>query len=310
MPALTPSADQVLIFLAIVEHGSFSAAARALGRTQSSVTYAIKGLEADLGVAVFDRTTRSLEMTPAGRALLPTARRMARELETMRRVADAASRGLEPRVVVVVDALYPPARLVALLRRFQAVFPTVTVRAGVESVHAAAESLLRGEAVLGILGPVVEKYPGLAYLPIGAVERIPVAAPSHPLARWEGEIPASAFRDFVHIVLSSRSRQPRGRLFPIPSSGIWRMNDLALKRVAILDGVGWGRLPLHTVEDDLSAGRLRRLRVGQLEGANWTLPVPLHVAFRSGEVLGPAASWLRDALAGDGITGGAGVEAG
>ena len=64
------SLDQLETFASVAETGSFSAAARRLGRTQSTVSVAIANLEADLGVALFDRTPRVPTLTEAGRSLL------------------------------------------------------------------------------------------------------------------------------------------------------------------------------------------------------------------------------------------------
>src|ERR1700733_2443905 len=62
------------VFAAIAEHGSFVAAARALGLSTPSVSQALRGLEAKLGVRLFNRTTRSVTLTEAGRELLKQVR--------------------------------------------------------------------------------------------------------------------------------------------------------------------------------------------------------------------------------------------
>jgi DNA-binding transcriptional LysR family regulator len=297
MATFLPSTDQVFTLLAVVEHGSFSAAAKAMTRTQSSVTYAIQKLEADLGIAIFDRSARLPVLTIEGRAMIPIARRLAAELETMQRTADGMASGLERKLLLVVDCLFPTAPLLDVLKKFNDHYPTVRARIAVEAMHAAAESVVSGASMFGIVGPVVERYPELAFLPIGSIERIPVVAPGHPMADWKRAIPAEGFRDHIHFVLSNRSRQPRHRVFNSPSSAIWRVNDIGMKHAAILAGLGWGRLPQHLVQTDLDAGRLVRLRVGRLDGVDWSRPVPMHIAYRRGEVLGPAASWMLEALA-------------
>lgn len=296
MSAFLPSTDQVLTLLAVVEHGNFSAAAKAMKRTQSSVTYAMQKLEADLGVAIFDRSARLPVLTIAGRAMVPIARRLASELETMQRTADSIASGLERKLLLVVDSAFPTAPLMQVLGKFNVRYPTVRARIAVETMHAAAESVVSGASMVGIVGPVVERYPELASLPIGSIERIPVVAAGHPMAKWPGTIPAEAFCDHIHLVMSNRSRQPRHRVLNSPSSVIWRVNDIGMKHAAILDGLGWGRLPRHLVQADLDAGRLVRLRLGRQEGGDWSSPLPMHIAYRRGDVLGPAATWMLEAL--------------
>ena len=72
MDALT--LDQVRVFLSVVDEGSFPKAAKSLQRAQSAVTYAIRKLEAEIGVPLFDRSAYRSVLTPAGRALLTRAR--------------------------------------------------------------------------------------------------------------------------------------------------------------------------------------------------------------------------------------------
>ena len=70
-----PTLDQIAVFLAIVETGSFAAAARKLGRATSVISYAITNLEAQLGVTLFARAgTAKPKLTDAGRAILADSR--------------------------------------------------------------------------------------------------------------------------------------------------------------------------------------------------------------------------------------------
>ena len=62
----TPTLDQLRVFLTVVEAGSFAGAARRLGRATSVVSYSIANLEAQLGLAIFDReSTRKPQLTEA-----------------------------------------------------------------------------------------------------------------------------------------------------------------------------------------------------------------------------------------------------
>jgi DNA-binding transcriptional LysR family regulator len=122
----TPSIDQLLVLLAVVETGSFTAAAKRLGRATSAITYAIDTLEKQLGLSLFDRgTTRKPKLTQQGEAIVSEARAVAESIETFRARVKGLRAELEPEVSLVVDSLFPNDRLVALLRDFHAAFPTV-----------------------------------------------------------------------------------------------------------------------------------------------------------------------------------------
>src|SRR5271154_2231676 len=89
----TPTLDQLHVLTAVVEAGSFSAAARRLHRAQSVVSYTIANLEAQLGVALFARDGRRPLLTDAGRALVADARRVGRLVDELRARAAAPRAG-------------------------------------------------------------------------------------------------------------------------------------------------------------------------------------------------------------------------
>jgi len=98
------SLDQLRVFVAVVETGSFSAAARALHRAQSAVTYAIQKLEAQVGTEVFDRSSYRPTLSREGRLLLPQARRIVDDVGRFRAMAQNMSRGMEAEVRLLVAA--------------------------------------------------------------------------------------------------------------------------------------------------------------------------------------------------------------
>src|SRR5512145_18307 len=114
--------DQLRVFRQVAESGSFSAAARAMHRAQSAVTYAVQKLEDQVGTPLFDRSGYRPVLSDAGRALLPRAARILEELAAFSSQARAISGGLEPEVSLVVDPTFPTPVLVKVLARFQREF--------------------------------------------------------------------------------------------------------------------------------------------------------------------------------------------
>ena len=96
------SSDSVQVFLAVLDHGSFSAAARALGRVPSAVSMAMANLEADLNLQLFERIGREPRPTPAARALEPQARLLAAQLQQLNAQALALTQGLEERLTLAI----------------------------------------------------------------------------------------------------------------------------------------------------------------------------------------------------------------
>jgi DNA-binding transcriptional LysR family regulator len=143
--------DQIRIFLAVADAGSFSKAAKQLNRAQSAVTYAIQKLEAQFSIPLFDRTAYRPALTEAGRALLPRARRISEETNAFRGTARSLASGLEAELTIVVDSMFPMHAVVEALRSFTATFPTVPPRVYVQSLGAAAELVLDGTCMIGLL---------------------------------------------------------------------------------------------------------------------------------------------------------------
>lgn len=180
----TPTFDQLRIFLAVVDSGSFAGAGRQLNRAVSVISYGIANLEAQLGVLLFDREgTKKPRLTTAGEAVLAEARTVAQGIDGLRAKVKGLLDGLEAEVNLAVDVMLPTRRLGEVLRAFRAEFPTVTLRLHVEALGAITSLVLEGKAVLGISGPLAVGMNGIECEAAGSVPMVPVAAPDHPLGR-------------------------------------------------------------------------------------------------------------------------------
>jgi len=284
--------DQLRVFRQVAEAGSFSAAARAMHRAQSAITYAVQNLEAQVGTELFDRSGYRPVLSEAGRALLPRAQRILEELAAFGSQARGIAGGLEPEVGLVVEAMFSTPTLVRVLGEFQKQFPSVQLRVNVESLGATAQAVVDGTADLGIALEFATAVPDLDTTPMGEVELVPVAAPSHPLAKIRGKIQPEAIRDHVQLVLTDRSKLTAGRDYSVFAVKTWRLADLGARHAMLVAGLGWGSMPRHMVADDLAAGRLVRLDIRRPDGLR-RLPRPgVVLARRKDKVLGPAGEWL------------------
>src|SRR5271170_6858195 len=104
--------EQLRTLRAVAEEGSFSAAARKLGRVQAAVSQAIDRLEAQLGLRLFDRSGRVPRLTEHGEAVLAAAARVGGEVDALDELVADLKRGVETRLTIVVDVLFPTAALV------------------------------------------------------------------------------------------------------------------------------------------------------------------------------------------------------
>src|SRR3979490_938310 len=122
------SLDHLRMFIAAADEGSFSAGARRLRRAQSAVSQTLANLEAQLGVKLFDRSSRSPVLTRQGVALLAEAREGLGGVDAFKARAKGLSDGLEPELSVVVDVMFPLEQLTGAVVAFQEKFPTTPLR--------------------------------------------------------------------------------------------------------------------------------------------------------------------------------------
>ncbi|MGF7148273.1 DNA-binding transcriptional LysR family regulator [Sphingomonas zeicaulis] len=288
----TPTFDQLRIFLAVVDTGSFAAAGRRLNRAVSVISYGIANLETQLGLVLFEREgTRKPKLTVAGRAVLAEARAVSQGIDGLRAKVKGLLDGLEAEVDLAVDVMVPAERLGRVLRAFAAEFPTVSLKLHVEALGAITAMVLDRQAVIGLSGPLAAGVEGVECVAAGSVPMVPVAAPDHPLGRM-ARIPPGAGRDYVQLVLSDRSRFTEGRDFAVMSPRTWRLADLGSKHALLREGIGWGNMPLPLIEADLVAGTLVRLRMPDHPGGTYRFSG----VWRRDVPPGPAASWLLDQL--------------
>jgi DNA-binding transcriptional LysR family regulator len=286
--------DQIRIFLAVADAGSFSKAAKRLNRAQSAVTYGIQKLEAQLGIPLFDRTAYRPQLMEAGVALLPRARRIAEETNAFRDTARSLASGLEAELTIVVDSMFPMPAVVEALRAFTAKFPTVPPRIYVQSLGAAAELVLDGTSMIGLLPLIFSDMLLLKRFPLLTIELIPVVAPNHPLAELEGPIDTHVLHRHVQLVLTDRSLLTVGRDYGVLSGRTWRLADLGAKHSMLLAGLGWGNMPSHLVQNDIAQGRLKVIRPTEFDPR--VAQLVMCGAYLADHRLGPAGQWMIEHL--------------
>jgi DNA-binding transcriptional LysR family regulator len=192
---------QVEHFLAVVEHGSFTAAARATRIVQSALSTSIRNLERELGTALFERTTRRVTVSQAGQAFLPRARRVVAEstaaVEAVRAVA-GLHRG---RVAIGMIQWLGPVDLPAELSTFHRRYPEIQINVLNAPVSELLDRLRNGTldlAYLAMDGPLPDDLTGR---PVFDEDLLLIMPPEHRLAgqrrvRW-AELDDEQFVDFA-----------------------------------------------------------------------------------------------------------------
>ncbi len=293
------SFDSLLLVDAIARTGSFAAAAAALDRVPSAVTYAVRKLEDDLDVLLFDRSGYRARLTPAGEELLREGRHLVSAVDDLARRVQRVAEGWERELRIALDTTIPFDRLLPLLTRFCAVAPT-RVRIATEVLGGSWDALLTGRADL-VIGAAYEAPEsgrlgsGLRTLPLGQIEMVFAVAPTHPLAQAATPIALPTLRRHRQIVVGDTSRREAARdagLLGAPD--VLAVPTMEAKLAAQVAGLGVGYLPFPLAQEAIERGALViRSTQGARQGASHSPPV--HAAWRADD-RGRALDWWLEEL--------------
>ena len=187
-----PELWQLRYFLAVAEQLHFGRAAAALHISQPPLSRAIRALEQRLGVVLFARSRRRVELTPEGTRLLGEARRMLGQLERTVQEVRGMARGEEGRLRIGFVSLADYGVLPGLLKAFKSARPGIALALREMLSPEQAAALAAGELDFGLLLPPVSDAEPLEHLVVQR-ERFVVALPSsHRLAAGKGKLAVSA----------------------------------------------------------------------------------------------------------------------
>jgi len=256
-----PNIENFRAFVLAAELGSFSAAARQMGKAQSAVSTAIANLEIDCDVLLFDRSSRNPVLTKAGAALLANAKGILLGNQEFLARAKSMSEGIEDQLCIAVEQGISIRPLLDLLRDFSKAFTHVSLEIVTPDPTDMAEILKSGRAELGLMIEQ-ERYPtGFQFRGVGYSRTVPVSAGDHPLAGLT-QVRHADLRQHRELVPQSRPVSKTGRPGNRKSPSVWYAENPTLVLELVLQGFGWAELPLSIVADRLETGKLVQLNYG------------------------------------------------
>jgi len=250
------SSDNVAIFLSVLDHGSFSAAARALGRVPSAVSMAIANLEAELDLQLFDRTSREVRPTESARALEAEARQMAGQLRRLQAHALSLHQGLERRLTLAIAPELLSAPWSDPLARLAEEFPSLEVDVLSAPQNDALRMLHDGSAQLALIYERPQIDQRESFQELGSEVLVAVISPRHPQARERnGQFRLEDLIDMRQIAIVSRDARIEDERVLI-SRKLWRTDSHLATLSLVRAGVGWAYLPHRLAAPLLDTGEL------------------------------------------------------
>lgn len=254
------SLEQWVVLQAVVDEGSFARAAEALNRSQSSVSYALKGMQEQLPVEVLTLRGRRAELSPAGEVLLRRARTLIEEALVLEHLAGSLAEGWESEVRLAVEIIFPPVLLSQALAAFVPVSRATRVQLIESVLSGTQEALLNGDTDLAITHHPPPGFLGQSLL---TVTFVAVASPEHPLHGLDRALTPDdlrAYRQFVVRDSGLKRRQDAGWL---AAEERWTVSHLRTSIQFVKDGLGFAWLPHDHIRDELDAGTLKPLLLSE-----------------------------------------------
>lgn len=268
-----PLSLQSLQMLDLIDRrGSFAAAAAALGKVPSALSYQVRRLEENLDVLLFDRRGARAHPTPAARELLREGRRLLHEADDLAGRIRQLATGWEQELRIAADATVPFERLIALIDDFHALQAPTRLRISQEVLYGGWDALLEGRADLVIGAPYDAPAAATAsgrfgMQVLGEIRFVWCVAPSHPLAQHPEPISSDVLREHRAVAIADTSRaltaHTTGLLTGQP---LLTVANFEQKLAAQLAGLGCGYLPDTIARPYLRAGQLVARQLAEPRG--------------------------------------------
>ncbi|UJF20031.1 LysR family transcriptional regulator [Vibrio sp. SS-MA-C1-2] len=254
--------DALRVLDAIEKKKSFAAAADALFRVPSAISYTVNKLEDDLGVKLFDRTKRKAELTDVGKMVLEQGRLILIATEELTNRAKQSADGWELELSIAIDSVLRSEPIYRLISEFRAAYPWVDIKVLEESFGGTWDALAshRCDLVLGATGDTRDK--NFESYKLGNVHFLFTVAKSHPLCLEQQPLSLQSIKQYPSIVVADSSR-----VLKLSSVGLLdgqpriTVPNIETKIALQAKGMGVGYLPMHRISDELVSGELVTLLV-------------------------------------------------
>ncbi|MCG8563708.1 MAG: LysR family transcriptional regulator [Desulfobacterales bacterium] len=277
---------QLRAFIATVETGSFSAAARKLGKVQSAISTAVMNLEIDLGVSLFDRTGRYPILTAQGESLRRDVNKILNDIGELQTKAETFSRNPESSLTIALDEALPWSMLTDFLEHFTQVYPHIDLELTEAAFDDCEPMIDSGKADIGcFIAPAPRLKPNMRI--IAVTHPLAVVSPKHPLAQLDAieEKDLSPHRQLIYTGKNG-THDTTDRML---SDQVWWVQSCSVTREIIRKGLAWGYLPEHMAKKDIKNGLLKEL---QLPANNGAMTLPFILAWRNTPALGPGGQYF------------------
>lgn len=266
----------------IHQEGSFRKASEKLFKARSAVSYSVKQVEEYYDIEIFSRDTYRPELTRSGKILLNKIQHLLNEANDFDVFARQMNSEVEAELRISISAIFPMEKVTELLGKLKEVFPKTIIHLDIETASG-ERMLLDGLVDIGIYGGF-EQNEQVQYRCIEHCQ-LPVFISKHFPVADKNNIGKKDLIKYPQVVVKSSYKTS-------PDTGIvkdglqWYVSDHHAKQALIRSGLGWGRLPLYEVIQEVQNKQLIQLSNPK------AMEVPIYVAKLKEKALGPVGMMI------------------
>ncbi len=255
--------DQLIMLQAIAELSSVKAASEALHKTQPAISQGLKQLEQQLGVQIVDRSRYRLSLTEDGKRIYQQARRILNEADELKTLSQHLAAGNEASLTLAVEGTFDIPAILPALEDVQLQFPETEIHLQQEFLSGALQAVTTGQADIAIspMTPEMIESSSIDAVRLSQFNLISVATEKF-LAKHPDISESLQLKDAYQIVV-----RDSGQLTGQTEYGVqggqrkWYVNDFHTKKMLIMSGMGWGRVPENRINSELQSGALKILQL-------------------------------------------------
>lgn len=248
--------QQMLALNAVVSQGSIQSAARLLNKTHPSVIASLKNLEDELGFALFDRTGYRTVLTEEGKAFHKSVNRILGDIQKLDDQVAHLKGSEEAELNVVIGDITPLPTVMKVLRRFAKGNPYTRLNLFFGNLLGPNELLFDGKADL-IIHHIDKSDPRYEYRDFCKVKVLPVVAPDFFDIPITKSLRYEELRDYTQcLIRDTATHTVKANRFVIENAPHITVGDQYTKKEVILQGMGWGHMPLFLIEKEFNCGHL------------------------------------------------------
>ncbi len=287
---LKTTLEQWVTLQEIDRSGSIQAAAAQLNKSHTTLIYAIKKLEGQLGISLVYIKGRRAVLTEQGKSLLRRASSMLEQAHDLEVISGQLSKGIESEITVSIDHLTCQKWVYQPLLEFFSQNKSTSVQVVETSLSSTTDAVLSEKSDIAIINFPITNHPAEAF---GIATMVPVVAKNHPLAYKTNLCLGDLITETQIVIrdLGSHLAKDKKNVGWLKSQQRLTVDNFDHAWRAVTEGLGFCRFPEHMV-DEMNSDNVVRLSI---EGSQ-RYQVPIHITLPKGIKTGPAARCLYELL--------------